>query len=523
MASQTPKAPVKPEAREVKRGVKNPFIYAGTIIVLIIVVIAFVFVPMGTGSSSITGNGRTIDFGSYAGYPIDYSQGSYMALQVRDLNDRLTQSGYTQENYPLFNYQVWRGAFERTVIRLGAIDAVKKAGCAVTEGWLDVKVAQDASFQENGKFSAQKYHDATLAAKLSVRTDLRDGALYQRYVDDVSSMGPSSKEIDFVKEMAKETRSVQYAAYPLSSYPDSEVAAWGKAHADLFRSLYLSRVTIASSEADAKKLLANIAGKKTTFEEAAKASSKDAYAQKGGAEGAKYYFELSKELPGKDDPAKLAALKAGELSPVLKTSAGAWVFFRADAEPSAADFAQTAVLSSVRDYISKYERGTMEDWTIAKAKELAASGGAGFEAAAKKAGLAVKAAGPFPINYGDLVVSIYGQSAPLFKAVEPTGSTELSGAANSEKFLTAAFSTSPGAVADPFILGENVIVLKVKEAGSAKDDETGAISFYYPYFFQTKASSEVRDLFMNSPALKDDFSNVYFKYFKPTSATGTQN
>ena len=34
MAAQAPKAP---ESRETKRGIKNPFIYAGTIVVLVIV------------------------------------------------------------------------------------------------------------------------------------------------------------------------------------------------------------------------------------------------------------------------------------------------------------------------------------------------------------------------------------------------------------------------------------------------------------------------------------------------------
>ena len=52
MASQTPKAPAKNEPKEPKRGIKNPGIYAGTIVVLVIVVIAFVFMPMGGGGES---------------------------------------------------------------------------------------------------------------------------------------------------------------------------------------------------------------------------------------------------------------------------------------------------------------------------------------------------------------------------------------------------------------------------------------------------------------------------------------
>jgi len=495
-------------------------IYAGTIVVLVIVVIAFVFVPMGGGSAAtLTNNGRSLDFGRYAGKPIEYSQGSYMALQVRDVNDRLTQQGLNQSNYQLFTYQVFRGAFERTLLRMAAIDAVTRAGGAVTEGWLDVKVAENPAYQENGKFSAQKYHDATLAEKLRIRSQIREDALYQDYFSDLLSVGPSSKENAFVKEMAKETRTVQYASYPLSNFPDAEVASWGKANADLFRILALSRVTIASSEADAQKFLANVKTNKATFEDVAKASSKDAYAQKGGAEGPKYFNELVTELGAKDSVEKLVSLKVGELSPVFKTSAGAWAFVRADAAASPADFTQAVVLASVRDYMNRNERGVIEDWAIAKAKEITAAGGAGFEAAAKKAGIAVKTVGPFPINYGDLTVSLYGQSAPLFKSVAAAGNADLSGASTSEKFLSSAFSTAPGAVAEPFVLGDHILVLKVKEAGSAKDDETSAIDFYYPYLYQSSASSEVRNLFLKSPLLQDDFSKIFFKYLQPAAPT----
>ena len=519
MASQTPKIPQKGQPREEKRGIKNPGIYAGTIVVLALVIVTFVFLPIGTGAgSSIVGNGRSLNFGTYAGKPIDYSQGSYMALQVRDLNDRLTQQGLTQDNYQLFAYQVYRGAFERTVVRMAAIDAVKRAGGSVTEDWLDSKVAENAAFQENGAFSAQKYAEATLAEKLSVRNQIRDDALYQTYFTDILGVTPSSKEVDFVKAMGKETRTIEYAAFPLSEYPDAEVAAWGKAHADLFRSLDLSRITIASSQADAARLLKNIADKKTTFESAAKASSKDSFAQKGGAAGPKYYNELAKELGGKDDAAKLVSLKTGELSPVFKTNAGSWVFFRADGPVADADFSQAAVLASVREYMNSNERGVIEDWVIAKAKTLGAAGGQGFEAAAKKAGIAVKTLGPFPLNYGDLSVSLYGQTMPMFKAMVPEGTAELAGASSNEKFLTSVFSLAPGSVADPLVIGDDVILVKVKEVGTAKDEDLGGIGYYYPYFAETKAQDEVRDLFVDSPALKDNFSPVFFKYFQPTTA-----
>jgi hypothetical protein len=518
MASQTSKTPQKGEPRESKRGIKNPGIYAGTIVVLVIVVIAFVFVPMGgVGRAGTMGDGgRSLTFGKYDGTPITYGQSTFMALQVRDLNDRLRSQGLTQDNYQMYAYQVYRGAFERTVIRTGVLDEAKRSGYMVTEPWIDTQVIKSPEFQENGKFSAQIYHDASLNEKLSVRNNLRDEALYEGYVSDMTSVMPSSKEIAFVKDMAKETRTVQYAAFPLSKYPDAEVASWGKAHADLFRSLSLSRVTIGSSEADAKRILKNIQDGKTTFDAAAKANSKDTAAFKPVAEGLKYFFEISAELAAKADADKVAALKKDELSPVLKTAAGGWVIFKANADPSPADLSQGSVLAAVKSYLNGRERGVIEDWAIAQAKAATVSASS-FEAGAKKAGATIKTFGPFPLNYGDAEVSFYGQRAPLFKSIETKDNPELAGASSNEKFLTAAFSLAPGTVSEPFVLGDNVIVLKGKESGTTKDAELSQIDFAYLYFCQGGVSEELRDLFMKSPKLQDDFGKVFSKYFVPQS------
>jgi peptidyl-prolyl cis-trans isomerase D len=520
MASQTPKVPQKSELREPKRGIKNPGIYAGTIVVLVIVVIAFVFVPMGGGSGRGISGGDSLRFGSYAGNAISYGQGSYMAMQVRDLNDRMRKQGLTEDNFQLFAYQVYRGAFERTVLRLGALDEAKRSGMSVTEPWLDKKVAESESFQEDGKFSARKYHDASLGEKLRVRTGIRDDTMYRSYFSDLLGVSPSSKELAFVKDMSKDTRTVQYAAFPLSKYPDTEVESWGKAHADLFRGISLSRITIESSEADAKKLLKNIQDGKTTFDAAAKASSKDAFASKGGLAGSKLFYEIASEFADKAEAEKVAALKKGELSPVVKTSSGAWAFFKAEADAAAADFSQGSVVAAVRGYLNGRERGVIEDWAIAQAKAISSSGS--FDAAVKKAGATVKTFGPFPLNYGDLSVSFYGQNAPLFKSIETKDNPELAGASTNEKFLSAAFSLAPGAVSDPFVLGDNVIVLKGKEAGTLKDDQTAMIDYAYPLVFQNGASSEVRDLFMKSPKLKDNFGPVFGKYFVPKSPAKQQ-
>jgi len=541
MAPQTPKAPEEkpakaaaqkaPSARaaaraaakaapssEPKRGVKNPFLYAGTIVLFVVVVVAFVLVPAGGGAAG-SGSQGALEFGRYAGKGIDYASGSYFAKQVQSLNDELRQQGLSEDNFQFFAYQVWRGAFERTVVRYAILDEMNRSGATLTEARVDAKVAENPSFQEDGVFSVSRYRSASLAEKLAIREATREDELTQAYYSDIMGTSTSSKEIDFVKSMAKETRTIEYAALPLSLFPDAEVQAWASANADLFRGLQLSRITASDSEAEAKKLFEKVKADPASFEAVAKESSKDGYADKGGTMGLKYFHEVAAELAEKADAEKLGSLEKGSLSDIFKTAAGSWTFYRAEAAALPADAKEPSLLAAARGYMLRNEKGKLEEWALAKAKGIAAAagGGSGFAAAVKKEGLEIKSTGPFPLNYGDLAISFYGQSLPVFGQIAGDGAEELLGASTNEAFLTAAFSTSPGSVAQPLVMGENVIIMSVKEAGSALDSDVASIEYYYPAVVQRAADSELREAILESPRLKDNFSDVFFKYFRTAS------
>ncbi|HRZ89265.1 MAG TPA: hypothetical protein P5117_07250, partial [Spirochaetia bacterium] len=95
MSSPKQKEPTAAEgrkpAKEKPASNRNTFVYIGTIVILVIVVVAFVFVPSFGGPSA---DGRLPDFGSYAGTPIRYEQGGYMAGRVQAINDQLKSYGY---------------------------------------------------------------------------------------------------------------------------------------------------------------------------------------------------------------------------------------------------------------------------------------------------------------------------------------------------------------------------------------------------------------------------------------------
>ncbi|MDA8410941.1 MAG: peptidyl-prolyl cis-trans isomerase [Treponema sp.] len=493
-----------------RRGMKNPFIYVGTIAFLVLVIVAFVFFPT---SASVGGAGALV-FGTYAGRPIGYTQNSYMVQQVQALSQANPATDNNELSNQLRNYQIYRAAFESSVIHEGILDEVTRAGVIVPDEIIDTQMAQMPQFQENGAFSPKLYRDTPSSQRLDIRNQLRDQYLTQSFTNAVYSIKPSSKEDAFITDMAKETRTIEYALFALSAYPDSELVSWAQANQGLFRRLKLSRITMAK-EADVADLAKKI-GAGLAFADAAKKSSTDSWASQGGDLGLRFFHELQGDLFAKADADKVAALKKGAISAPLKTSAGSWAIFRLEDDIQAPSFTDPAVLADARSYMMQSERGKIEDWTLAQAKAFAALPAADFDRNAKKEGITTKSAGPFALDYGNASINIYGQNAPLFTPVPTSGAPELSTAPTSDKFFQAAFGLAPGAVSDPFVLGDNVMVIKVKEAGVAAD--AGTVSAYYPYFVQRSLDNDLRSMFLASPKLKDRFMDVYFKYFSPKPA-----
>lgn len=513
MATQTAKpSPERPTRKdEPKKGIKNPVIYAGAVVLTVFVIVAFVFVPSG----SVFEGGSTLEFGRWNGKPITYAPGNYLANQVQDINDTLRSQGLSEESFQFFAYQVWRGAFERSVVREAVLSSVRDAGGLVTAAWLDERMAELPEFSENGKFSTRKWREASAQRKAELRSSLRDDMLAQYYYQDLFAQAPSSKEVEFVKAMAKETRSVEYVVFPLSSYPDAEVLAWTKDNTALFRKAKLSRITLGADEKEAKDLIGRIQSDAVSFVEAAKANSKDSWADQGGDLGYRFFNDLVADLEKKEDAEAVFALEKGKLSAPLKTSGGSWAFFRMEESVLQADLADPGILAAARSYMERSERGKIEDWTMAKAKDFAAGAAGDFPKAAKAAGLEISSVGPFPLNYGDLSITAYGQTAPLFRSLNDGTKSELATASTNERFLTQVFSLAPGALSEPVLLKEEVMVLRVKEVGSALDEDLSSISLYYPFLFQQRLEGDLRDVFMKSPKLKDNFMDTYFKYFSP--------
>ncbi|TCW62355.1 peptidylprolyl isomerase [Treponema sp. J25] len=487
----------------VNRFRQHPVLFTGTILILVLTVVAFIFVPALVPDDKGIQTGR-IAFGSYDGTPIEFIPGNYFAQQRDYYIERVRQSGATNSQFMAF--QVWRAAFENTVIRTAALKEMAAAGFVTPESMVDERIMELPQFQENGRFSAIKYKQVSETDRLSLRKELTDEIAMNYYMGDLLGLRIPSKEKEFIKSMAAPERSFVLVSLPLSSYPDNEVEKFVETHADLFTVYHFSKITITSSEKDAKKIQSDVQKGTISFEDAAKTHSKDEYADKNGDMGIKYAYELKTEIPDEANRTKVFGLKKGEISEVVKVPTG-WAFFRCEADPVPSSGKDATVLAKARSYILSFERGRMEDYLMNELKTLATRiKNESLDAALSAYKLEKKTFGPVPLNYGD--VELFRPVSSFANAI-----SELQGVATNEQFWKYAFSTPLQNPSDPFVLGDSVVLLYPTEESRPEESSLAVIDFYYNYVAGQYSEQTVRNYFLASKKLKDNFYEVFVKQF----------
>ncbi|MDR1956834.1 MAG: peptidylprolyl isomerase [Treponema sp.] len=501
----SPSSPDASALSELQRRFKaHPVLFIGTIIVLVIVIVAFVFVPAFV--PSVSGAGVDLSFGSYNTIPLTYVPGNYFS-QIRDMIARYRQASDTDATNYLANYQIWREAFEETVIHTGILDELKQAGYAVPAQVVDREVAQLPQFQEGGRFSTTKYRALDTASRMALWRQVQESIAKDTYLNDMEGLPPPAQESAFISAMASPKRSFAMAVFPLRGYPEEEISAYAAGNGALFRVIHLSRITITSNEREAQQVHNSVTEGSSTFEDAARTYSQDAYAERGGDMGVILAYELTSEVPDQAARESLITLAQGELSPVVQVPSG-WAFFRSEAASYPADITDATLLEKIRSYIMEFERGRVEDFFFKAAESfISAVTEVGFEDALIQKGLLERTFGPLPINYGD---------SPIFTSLSAFSVPELSGAGSNENFWQTAFSTPVHTPSQPLVLGDTVAVLYPTE--ELAEEETSAEyigTAYASYWMSSFINQNLRAYFLTNPKLDDRFFDGYFKYIQP--------
>ena len=482
----------------------QPLLFIGTVVVLVIVIVAFVVVPAIVPEA---GGSEDLIFGYYNKVPIKYVPNNYFA----QMQQSLSQYYLPEANDPNYMYtlvQVWRQAFEETAIYMGIQDEMKSVGYVVPEDVVDREVAALPQFQENGRFSATRYRSLDNTARLNLWRQVQDSIAVNTYLTDMNSLKINSNEASFIASMASPKRSFDVAILPFFSYPDSEVISFAQSNPALFRVTRLSRISIASSERDARQVLETVRSGVSTFEETARASSQDWAADRGGDIGMLMAFELDNEIPNEQDRQRVVNLARGEISDIITTSNG-WSFYRAEEASQPADISDEAQVVRIRNHIMSNFRGRVEDWLLLEAERFTVRAREiGFSEAAEAENLSTNSFGPIPRNYGDSV---------LFGSLSSSGVTELTGASQNPIFWRIAFSTPLNTIAEPIVVGDNILVLLPLEEVEEDESEIGYIKSFYSYYVSNSTESSYRTYFLENDKFDDRFYDMFWRIFDPYS------
>ena len=510
MASKDKRQPEKNDdsfaTEMVHRFKAHPFLFGGTVVVLVIVIVAFVFVPaiVPRGGGRVRGGGAQT-FGYYNGTPISYVLNNYFYRSQQYLMQRY-QLSYDDPDFEKNLNRIWRQAFEETAIHLGILDEMKQSGFIVPEDVVDREMAELPQFQENGRFSSAKYRAMDNSTRLNLWKQVQESTIIESYLSDLNSLRTAPNESSFVSSMASPKRTFDLAAFPLISYPDSEVSSYVETNPDLFKIIRLSRITITSSEKEARQVLASINDGTTSFEEAAINNSQDWAADRGGDIGITMAYELEFEISDAQARESVMNLSRGEISDLIKVTTG-WSFYRADEIAHPVDLSDQSQRNRVRNYIFGFQRGRAEDWILAEAEKFSEQVREdGFDEAITAANLVKRSFGPVPVNYGN---------SALFKTLSSSGITELENAGSNEFFWKAAFSTPLNTPSVPIVVGDTVIVLfPLEETAEEEEDEKSFIESYYSYWIGNSTESAYRSYFLNNNKLDDRFDETFSQIWR---------
>jgi peptidyl-prolyl cis-trans isomerase D len=486
-----------------KKRETHPFLYAFSVVLLVVIVVTFI----GGPALSRSGGGRRIIFGYYKNTPIEYYPDNYFSRRKDAIAEQLRQSG-GQEDLAAQAYQVWRTAFDQTVLHTAILTEAESSGLWISEDKVNEALIKQGPYTVDGTFSMDRYNATPSAQRLAYKKLYREQLIHEQYLDDMfQGLRESPLEKQFLAQMIDEQRRFSVVSFPFKDYPEEQVIKYAQENRERFRRIKLSRILIKSSEREAKEIRAKLVDRTGSFEELARAHSADVYADKGGDMGWRYYYDLEADFEDSKQVDTIFQLGETEISPVLKSRFG-WVIFRCDAPAVDPDFELEETRKVVRDYLMRYEKGIVEDYTLNVAENFRKRvNDVGFLGATLEGTYIVGVTDYFPINY---------QSYYFISPVRsPMEQINLDSAAYSEEFFIRAFSLAPGEVSSPLLLDDQAVVLRLDDIRQAPQRERDLLGDYYTYFAQQSLEQDLQNVLLNPDFIQDNFNATFYKYVFP--------
>lgn len=464
-------------------------------IVLLLIAVSFVLAP---AIQAFVGpkNSNGIVFGKYGKEDIKYAYGNYFYDQVQNYGGQYKNTG---DNATQTLYQIWKSAYDSTVLYTAVNQLVAKAGIIAADEVVNRTIINSGAYNKDGKFDIELYQKATAESKASVEKSVRRSVPYQIVIDDIGSALSSSAEADYVAKMASVGRTFNYVNFNASLYPDEKASVYALQNKQLFYSMDLSIISV-ETEDEAKSLSSAIASGEKSFEEVAISSSKDSYAANEGKVGTVYYFGLVSNFKNPEDATKLLTAKSGDVIGPLE-GPGAWSIYRLDSTPLEADYASPALLSTVKAYLVSSADPVVDDYLLTLANDFAKDAKDDFAAAAEKAELDIVSVGGTPYNVAQ---STYMNN---FSYTDPQGM--LASVATTKEMGQKLYTAELGTVLEP--IKSNTSYLVVQAGEEVADEGMGSyIQMFYNYLSGSQNQQDFSQALYSSDQFQDNFLVTFF-------------
>jgi hypothetical protein len=419
-------------------------------VILAIIVVTFIGAPVVQNLQRAS----NYTFGSFDGLPIEYTPGNYFAQQVEQLS-RYYQDQFKNANFQMEKQLVWRQAFENAAQQVALKDLATKGGIIVTNHAIDLSLINLPEFQKDGQFSTELFNSTPPDRMLNYRKEASSELLIREYVGDRIYGGMvSDADVAFIQKMAYPQKKFSFVVYSEKDFPDAQVLAYAQKNQKLFRSIDLSRITV-ESQGDAERVR-DLALKGTqSFADLAKTYSKDSLAQTGGALNTMLYHDLQSEFSTPADLDKVFTLKKGDLSPIFQKGKE-WTIYKVVTPSTEPDFTKSSTLDDVRSYIKNNDRGVLEDYLMAQAKNFSQEAvSTSFAQEAKKDSRTLETTDFTSLNFDNL---------SLFPSISKASKNPaFQNLAANEDFFKKAFALPKGSVSQPILASPYVLVLEVAD------------------------------------------------------------
>lgn len=488
----------KPETATEQKMKRSPLFWVFSLVILVLIFISFVVAPALVGIGSPEGS---LQFGTYGGEPITYEHNNYFYHQHQNIAAQFGQE-LTAENFEWQLYQIWRAAFNNTVVHMDLRQRAEAAGLQITDSRVHEFLRTSGPYiNEQGDFDREIYSSTPASRRQEIQRQVRGDLLQQQVTSDLFSSKIPAEEAHFVFSLGLVEKRFDYVAFHLEEYPDDLTAAYAQEQQDLFRQIDISRISLRDNRSEAEAVRNRITEGEITFDEAARTYSIDIFAEDGGQAGWNYYYELRSDFQNEEELRELFSLSTGDISELVRTDIG-YALYRVNTSPRQADLQDEDVLQAVRSYMTRSARGVIEDYFTEKAQAFSQQAREeGFTSLADEEGLTVHATGLFPLNYdGSMLLA-------RLRDADPQGI--LSAASSNSFVLTELFAKSPGEITKPLITGNHVVVAVCREEVTGSADEIRQLAAIYPYYAHELQQNDFTQMVLDSDKLEDNFFSVF--------------